>query len=252
MRRLERGGPCAPRGTLAGVGRVLLNLDLGELPDEPEALYACADLAHLACGGHAGDEASMAEALARCRRHGTRAGAHPSYPDREGFGRRALALAPAALAASVEDQCARLGALARLAGLRLWSVKPHGALYHAADADPALAEAVVEGTRRALGADLTLVGPGGGALAAAAAARAMPFAREGFADRAMRREGGRWRLVPRGEPGALLVDPAAAAAQARAFAEGGEFETLCVHGDTPGALAVARAVRAALDALPAR
>jgi UPF0271 protein len=232
------------------VGRVLLNLDLGELPGEPEGLYACADLAHLACGGHAGDEASMAEGLERCRRHGTRAGAHPSYPDREGFGRRALDLAPAALSASVEEQCARLAVLARRAGLVLYSVKPHGALYHAADADRDLAEAVLEGARRALGPDPVLVGPGGGALAAAAAGRGVRFAREGFADRAMRREGGRWRLVPRSEPGALLTDPAAVAAQARAFAESGEFETLCLHGDTPGALALARAVRAALDALP--
>ncbi len=234
------------------MGRVLLNLDLGELPDEPEALYACADLAHLACGGHAGDEASMAESLARCRRHGTRAGAHPSYPDREGFGRRTLELRPAALAATVEEQCARLAALARRAEIRLTSVKPHGALYHAADADPALAEAVLEGALHALGAEATLVGPAGGALAAAAAARGVAFAREGFADRAMRREGGRWRLVPRSEPGALLVDPAAVAAQARAFAESGEFETLCLHGDTPGALALARAVRATLDALAPR
>ena len=234
------------------MGRVLLNLDLGELPDEPEALYALADLAHLACGGHAGDEASMAEALARCRRHGTRAGAHPSYPDREGFGRRTLALAPPALAASVTEQCARLARLARAAEVRLWSVKPHGALYHAADGDPGLAEAVLDGALRALGPGFELVGPAGGALAAAAARRGVAFAREGFADRAMRRDGGRWCLVPRGEPGALLADPAAAAAQARAFAESGEFDTLCVHGDTPGALAVARAVRAALDALEVR
>lgn len=216
-----------------------LNVDLGELPDEPEALWALADLANVACGGHAGDEASMRRALQRCRRHGTAAGAHPSYPDRAGFGRAPVAMAPEALRAAVRAQCAALRAVAGPLGVRLGHVKPHGALYHAAAADPALAAAVVDGAVDALG-EVRVVGPPTGALADAARARGLPYAREAFADRGY---GPDDRLLPRGAPGALL-GPAAAAAQARARA--GACDTLCVHGDTPDAVAVLAAVRAAL------
>ena len=125
-------------------------------------------------------------------------------------------------------------------------MKPHGALYHVAHEDEATAEALVLGAREALGARVTVVGPPGGALARATARAAMAFAREGFADRATREDG---TLVPRGEPGALVLDPGAAAARARAIVATGEVDTICVHGDTPGAVAVARAVRAVLDAI---
>jgi UPF0271 protein len=223
---------------------MLLNIDLGELPDEPEGLYASAHIANVACGGHAGDEASMRRAGELCRRHGTRLGAHPSFPDREGFGRRRMAMPPAELRATVTEQCARLAAVA---GEAPRYVKAHGALYHAAHADAAVAETLVEGVRAALGDRVAFLGPPGGELQRIIALARFDYLREGFADRATRADGS---LVPRDQPGALVADPAAAAAQASALATSGRVDTVCVHGDTHGAEAIARAVRAVLDARP--
>lgn len=216
--------------------RTRLDIDVGELPNEPEALYATADIVNVACGGHAGDDESMRLAAERAGRHGAEIAAHPSYPDRAGFGRVAMELPLATLAASVRAQCA---ALRRITEVR-W-MKPHGALYHRADADPDVAEVVVTATVAALG-PVGILGPPGGALAEVAARRGLPFLREGFADRGILPDG---RLVPRGQPGAVITDPLLAAAQARQLAE--RFDVLCVHGDQPSAEAVARAVRAALD-----
>ena len=224
--------------------RVRLNVDLGELPDEPEALYAAAHVANVACGGHAGDDASMRRAVDLCVRHGVLVGAHPSYPDREGFGRRRLAMNPAALRASVADQCGRLAAIARASDRPVAFMKPHGALYHAAREDTATADALVQGALDGLGPEVTLIGPPTGALFEAAVRAGLRFAREGFADRATREDG---TLVAREEPGALVVDPVAAATRAASLVARGEIETICVHGDTPGAVAVARAVRQVLD-----
>jgi 5-oxoprolinase (ATP-hydrolysing) subunit A len=226
----------------------LLNLDAGELLDETEDLWSLFDLLNIACGGHAGDAASMARVVAFCAAHaGTRPGAHPSYPDRDGFGRRALHTPAAALAASIAGQCAALDAIARAAGLTVEHIKPHGALYHDVAAAAPLAAALLDGAARALGRPFTVVGPPRGALLEVAAARGLPYLREGFADRARRPDGS---LVPRGEPGALITDPAAAAAQALALAASGDIDTLCVHADTPGSLSIARAVRAALPRPP--
>jgi UPF0271 protein len=241
-----------------------LNVDLGELPGEPEELYAAAHVANVACGGHAGDERSMREAVERCRRHGTALGVHPSYPDREGFGRRELSLGPRAIGEAVAAQCGALAAVARAAGVPVGFIKAHGALYHGADRDPALADAVARGAIEGLkmvpefvvgglGGSrtppktrvmLTMIGPAGGALARAAAAAGMAYAREAFADRGVRPDG---TLVPRGEPGALLTDPAQVGARARELCARGDVETVCVHGDSPGAVALAQAARAALD-----
>lgn len=230
--------------------RVFLNIDLGELSDEPPELYAIADVANIACGGHAGDDNSMRRALALCDEHGALPGAHPSYPDRSGFGRRRMDLHPDDLAEIVGEQCARLATHADEAGLRLEFVKPHGALYHDVARDPEVAGAVVAGVERALGPGPTLIGPPTGAFAGAAAARGLAYAREGFADRARREVApGRWELVPRDEPGALVTDPAFAQTQALELAASGAVDTICVHGDTPGAVAVARAVRHALESL---
>ncbi|TSC34030.1 LamB/YcsF family protein [Corallococcus sp. Z5C101001] len=226
--------------------RCLLNIDLGELPGEDEQLYALAHLANIACGGHAGDAASMRRALELCERHGTRAGAHPSYEDRENFGRKALSVAPEVLRAQVAGQCARLAALARERGVPVRHAKPHGALYHAANQAPALARAVVDGVVDALGQDVTFVGPGTGALRDAARAAGLGYAREGFADRGTLPDG---TLIPRGQPGAVLTDVALARENTARLATGGAVDTLCVHGDTPGAVALAREVRAMLDAL---
>jgi 5-oxoprolinase (ATP-hydrolysing) subunit A len=222
---------------------VFLNIDAGELEDEPEAIFALAQVVNIACGGHAGDEASMAKALERCARLGAAPGAHPSFEDREHFGRRRLEVAPAVLRAQVAGQCARLRALA--APQHVAWVKPHGALYHAANESAALAEAVVGGAVEALGPEVTVLGPPRGALRDAAMRAGVRFAREGFADRGMRADGS---LVPRGEPGALLEDPARARAQATRLALGGGVDTLCVHGDTPGAVAITEQARKVVDA----
>jgi UPF0271 protein len=182
----------------------------------------------------------MARITAFCAaRTRPRIGAHPSYPDREGFGRRTLAIAPPALAAEIERQCR---ALAEIAGDVRW-MKPHGALYHDAARDPSLARAVVDGAIAALGAGFAVIGPAAGALCEAAAAADLAYLREGFADRRALPDGS---LVPRSQPDALVTEPAIAAAQARALAARGDVDAICVHGDTPGALAIARAVREAL------
>lgn len=220
----------------------LLNVDGGELDDEPAELYALADVVHVACGGHAGDESSMDRVARACASAGTRVGAHPSYDDREGFGRRAREVAPLELETQVAEQCARLQAVASRAGVAVVSAKPHGALYHAAHADEATARACVAGIVQALGT-VPVVGLAGGALERAARAAGAPYQREAFADRGVRADGS---LLPRGEPGALVEDPAVAAARARALSARGDVDTLCIHGDTPGALTIARAVRDAL------
>jgi UPF0271 protein len=222
-----------------------LNVDLGEIPGEPDSLYGLAQVANIACGGHAGDEASMRRAVALCTTHGAAVGAHPSYVDRVGFGRTRMDVAPDELRRQVSAQCGRLAAIARALGATVAFVKAHGALYHAAADDPATADAVVLGAREALGPRITVIGPARGAMADATTRASLVYAREGFADRATRIDGS---LVPRGEPGAVITDPRSAAERARALLDAGNIDTLCVHGDTPGATAVARAVRATLDA----
>jgi UPF0271 protein len=207
---------------------VSLNVDLGELPDEPEELYSLATVVNIACGGHAGDEASMTRSVALARRYGARIAAHPSYPDRAGFGRKTMAIAPDALGRSIAEQCR---ALAAIAG-ELTLVKPHGALYH----DLAKKPELVEPFLAAVG-DATVVGPPRSPLA-----ERTKFVAEGFADRGYDGD----TVLARGTPGALIEDPAAAAKQALTLVARGEVQTICVHGDTPNAVAIARAVREAL------
>jgi PAS domain S-box-containing protein len=226
---------------------VFLNVDLGELPGEPDALYASAHVANIACGGHAGDEESMRMAIEMCRALGARVGAHPSYPDRPGFGRVEMAMPVDSLRASIAGQCARLAAVARIEGRPVRFLKPHGALYHAAARDRGIARAFIEGAKESLGRTITVIGPAQSALAEEAMRASLAFAREGFADRGTRADGS---LVPRGEPEALVADPDKAAERARVLVSSHAVDTLCVHGDTPGAVEIARAVRAALDAIP--
>jgi UPF0271 protein len=219
----------------------LLNLDAGEHDDEPEELWAMFDVLNIACGGHAGDAASMARVVEFCAAQACAVGAHPSYPDRESFGRRTLAIEPAALAAAVTAQCGALADIAHARGRSVDYVKPHGALYHDVNASPALARELVGAVTAALGNAVVVIGPPSGALRDATLARGLHYASEGFADRRMRPDGS---LVPRSEPDALLTDPTEAAAQARALAV--HVDTICVHADTPGALAIAAAVHRAL------
>lgn len=219
----------------------LMNLDAGEYPDEPEALWALFDVLNIACGGHAGDAASMDRVVAWCASHNCGVGAHPSYPDRAGFGRRTMQIEPAALRASIATQCEALVEAAQRHAQPVAYIKPHGALYHDAAASDALATAVLDAVLATLGRDVTVIGPPRGALRSAAESRGVRYAREGFADRRMRSDGS---LVPRTEPNALLTGPDEAAAQARALAA--QVDAICCHADTPGALDIARAVHQAL------
>jgi UPF0271 protein len=219
-----------------------LNLDAGERDDESPELWSVFDVLAIACGGHTGDHASMTRVVAFCAGHrACSAGAHPSYPDREGFGRRTIAIELAALEASVAEQCTALAAIARDHGIAVTWVKPHGALYHDAAAHEPIARAVLRGAVAALGTLVGVIGPPAGRLRDQARVLGLRYAREGFADRRLRPDG---TLVPRSEPDALILDPAAAAAQARTLAD--QVDTICVHADTPGALAIARAVREAV------
>ena len=219
-----------------------LNIDLGERPDEQAELYTLAHRINVGCGGHAGDAGSMRAACALAARSGVLVGAHPSYPDREHFGRTALVIEPAVLKASIEGQCQAFRAIAQAAGLRVVHMKPHGALYHSADRDSAVAELVMEAATGALD-EIAVVGPPDGELSRAAARRGLRFLAEGFADRGY--DAG--RLLARGTPGSLIEDPAIAASQAHHLADTGRFQTICVHSDTPNAVAIARAVRAVLE-----
>ena len=239
--------------------RVDLNADLGETVDgvptaDDEAMFAVISSANVACGSHAGDAASMRDAVERAARFGVAVGAHPSYDDRAHFGRVRRDPAPANLRARVAAQLAALAA----AGADLRYVKPHGALYHAVIDDPRQAHAVtaaVADLSERLGRALPVLGMPG-AIAEAAASAGLPFVQEAFLDRGYTARG---FLVPRGEPGALVDDPAVVAARALRLVRAGEVEavdgtriavdaaSLCLHGDTPSAVAMARAVRAELD-----
>lgn len=211
--------------------------------------------ANVACGAHAGDPLTMSRTVTLARQHGVAVGAHPGYPDRDGFGRRDLAMSAEELEASLLAQVGALWAIARAAGVELGHVKPHGALYNRAATDPGLAECVARAIAR-FPAELTLVGLAGSALIDAGLEAGLPVAAEAFADRAYEPDGS---LRPRSLPGAVHTDPAVAAAQAVSIARDGRViahdgstvevraDTICLHGDTPDAAAIAKAVREALD-----
>jgi 5-oxoprolinase (ATP-hydrolysing) subunit A len=237
-----------------------LNSDLGEgygrwaLGDDA-ALLEVVTSANVACGFHAGDPATIDRTVRTAVEHGVRVGAQVSYPDLAGFGRREMDVAPDDLTADVLYQLGALEAFARAAGSRVRYVKPHGALYNRIARDPVQAAAVVEAIRRYDPSLPLLTLPGSAAMEAAREAGVAAVA-EGFADRAYTAEG---RLVSRREPGAVLHDPDRVAARAVRMAtehrvesaDGGQVEvqvrSLCVHGDTPGAVDLARRVRAALE-----
>jgi UPF0271 protein len=226
-----------------------LNADVAEsfgrwtLGDDA-ALMPLLTSANVACGFHAGDPLTIRRVCALAVAHGTGIGAQVAYRDLAGFGRRFVDVEPDDLAADVAYQIGAVQALATAEGGRVGHVKPHGALYHAAHEHPVQAAAVVAAVA-AVDASLALVVFPGGRLEAAARQAGLRVVVEGFADR---RYDGAGRLVDRRVPGAVLDDPAAAAAQAVALAGSGTVDTLCVHGDTPGAVAIAAAVRAAVEA----
>lgn len=227
---------------------MILSADLGEGSPGEDELWPLLDAANVACGGHAGDDASMQHAAERAREHGVTLGAHPSYPDREHFGRRSLSISPDALRASLAEQ---LHALQRYAPLHF--VKPHGALYNDAHANRALAD-VILAAMHDVDPQLAIVAPDASQMAAAARAIGAPVIREAFADRRYESTGA---LTPRSIAGSTLaIEEAAAQAALLAhentvIARDGTrieipFDTLCIHADMPHALERLLAIRAAL------
>jgi UPF0271 protein len=239
--------------------RLDLNADLGEhdgaATDATYALLRLLTSASIACGGHAGDDVSMRSTAAAAAQLGVQVGAHPSFPDRKGFGRRVLPMTLSEVTEAVARQVHTLCASAVAEGTHARHVKPHGALYNLACRDRVVADAIVAGIVRVDPA-LALYAPYGSRLAAAGAASALRVVAEGFLDRAYEDDG---MLTPREVSGAVLHDPAAASARAIDWVRTGQvrtrtggvlslpLQTLCVHGDTSDAVAIAARVRQALD-----
>ena len=220
--------------------RIDLNCDMGELPEVPESeIMPRITSANVACGSHAGDERTMEATLRLAMKHGVSCGAHPGYPDRENFGRKALALTVEEIAESVYEQVTALDRIAQRVGCEIRHVKPHGALYNVAACDPEVAIAVAEGVAR-WRFDVILVGLAGSPMLRAWREVGFSTAAEGFADRAYEPDG---TLRPRSHGGALITDPEAAADQAVSLARGGQVETICVHSDTAGAVLILSAIR---------
>jgi UPF0271 protein len=241
--------------------RIDLNADVGEglgpwpMGDDA-ALIPLVTSVNVACGFHAGDPATMARTVRLAVAAGAAIGAHPGYPDLAGFGRRDLAMTAPDLEAAIVYQVGALAAFARDAGATLVHVKPHGALYNRAAVDAGVAATVARAVRRC-SAELVLVGLSGSRLLEAGLEAGLRVAAEAFPDRAYEADG---TLRSRALDGAVLSDSRAIAERAVRMARDGQIEavdgsvvalrpdTLCLHGDTPGAVDHARAVRAALEA----
>ena len=217
-----------------------LNCDLGEaLPGINDSeLMPFLSSCNVACGGHAGDPRSMQQAVRQARHHEVAVGAHPSYPDRQGFGRRTLELEAGALRRSIVDQCRALQRIARQEGVRVRHVKPHGALYNDLVHDEALAGVFLDAVRE-LKVEVAIYGLAWSPFGERVAGRGLRFVHEAFADRAYDQKG---RLVPRSQATALLTDPQEVLRQTEKllFRTGSRPDSLCVHSDTPGAVDLLR------------
>ena len=219
-----------------------LNADLGEGDAWDDELLEIVSSCNIACGGHAGDELSMRKTVAAAKANSVAIGAHPGYPDREGFGRRSEFLTGDALLRSLVSQIRNLVAIATEHDEELSHVKPHGALYNDAVNDRVLADIITAAIAEAA-PGTALVGLPDSELENAATAADLVFVGEGFVDRAYKPDG---QLVSRSEPGAVHESLELVLPQAVALV--GKADTLCIHGDTPGAAEVARAVRSELEA----
>ncbi|MEO6941396.1 MAG: 5-oxoprolinase subunit PxpA [Terrimesophilobacter sp.] len=231
-----------------------LNSDLGEEVGDDGAMFEIVTSANIACGFHAGSDATMAAAASMARANQVNLGAHPSYRDREGFGRRDQVINVDTLRLDIFEQVVALSTAAELADARVRYLKPHGALYNRIAIDPVQADAVALVARDTT---LPILGLAGTSIHKAAERYGVQFFREAFVDRAYQSDG---TLVPRTAAGAVLTDPIAMAARAVRMVTGGEVEavdgtmlrieldSLCVHGDTPGAVAMAQEVRKQLEA----
>jgi len=240
--------------------KINLNADLGEsfgawTMGDDEALLGVVGAANIACGFHAGDPLVMRRTVRTALAAGVDLGAHPAYPDLVGFGRRAMAMAPAELEAALIYQLGALAGIAAAEGGRLVHVKPHGALNNQACEDAALADVVARAVH-AFDRELVLLAPACSELLAAGKRAGLRVAAEIFADRAYTDAG---TLVPRSQPGAVLHDGEAVAAHVLRMLDAGgivaqsgrvlrtAMHSVCVHGDTPGAVAHARVLRARLE-----
>lgn len=238
-----------------------LNSDLGEgygpwTMGDDAAMLDIVSSANIACGFHAGDPAGLLSVLRQAAARGVAVGAHVSYPDRVGFGRRTMDVAPDDLTADVIYQIGALQGLARAAGTRVSYVKPHGALYNTIAGDARKADAVIAGVMAA-DPSLVLMGLAGAPVLDRARAAGLTVVAEAFADRAYTAGGA---LVSRRQKGAVLHDPDLIAARMLRLATEGvleaedgstlrlEADSICVHGDSPGAVAIAAKVRDALVA----
>ena len=243
-----------------------LNADVGEgfgawpMGDDAGLLPFVTSV-NIACGFHGGDPLTMDRTVMAALERGIRVGAHPSFPDLRGFGRREMQASADEVETDVLYQSGALRAFVESRGGRLWHVKPHGALYNQAARDPNLARAIARGVRR-LGGGVTLVGLSTSqAFQNAASSEGVTFAGEAFVDRAYEADG---TLARRGTPGAVLETAASAADQAVSIATRGRVtardgsslnltaETLCLHGDNRNATEIARGVRSALEAAGVR
>ena len=237
-----------------------LNCDLGEAatPEQRDAearLMSYVTSVNIACGAHAGDATLMRSTLQLARQYDLAIGAHPGLPDRESCGRRELPLTQALVLDLILSQVSELMDIGQAEGIRLSHVKPHGALYNMAARDPDLADAVAAGIAQ-IDQRLILIGLAGSELLAAGAAHGLVVAAEGFADRAYQADG---RLVPRTEAHAIIPDESTVVARAHSLVHEGtiaavdgsllhlHIDTLCLHGDTPGAVRLAHALRMMLD-----
>lgn len=242
-----------------------LNVDCGESfgawrMGNDETVLPLVSSANIACGFHAGDPQVMARTCELARRHGISVGAHPGLPDLQGFGRRPMVISDSDIETLVTYQIGALQAIAARAKTRVAHVKVHGALYNIAEGDSVLASAIARAIK-AVDATLIWIVGAGSALIAAGEEAGLRIAVEGFPDRAYTDDG---RLMSRHLPGAVIRDPDLAAEQAVRMAVGGEirtenghilkrqFQTLCIHGDEPTAVAVAGAVRMALSSARVR
>ncbi|TFB81415.1 LamB/YcsF family protein [Terrimesophilobacter mesophilus] len=231
-----------------------LNSDLSEEVGDDAAMFGIVTSANIACGFHAGGPESMLESAQLAAENRVSVGAHPSYRDREGFGRRDQDVEPDELRADILEQLDALTNAADIADVRIRYLKPHGALYNRIVVDARQADAVARAARDAM---LPILGLGGTELHLAADRLGVQFFREAFVDRAYRPDGS---LVPRSESGSVITDPDEAATRAVRMVEDGtvvaidgtlvrvRLDSLCVHGDTPGAVAMAERVRRGLVA----
>ena len=221
-----------------------LNCDMGELEDSAHeaALMEHITSANIACGAHAGDEATMERTARLALARGVRIGAHPGYNDRANFGRIEIPMAPIDITHSVRTQILRLEAVVRRLGGAIVHVKPHGAMYNVAVRDAEVARAIGEAVAQWNPA-IPIFGLAGSPMLDVWRSMGLTAMGEGFADRRYEPDG---TLRNRRFPDALITDPPEAAAQAVRLARGGTAQTICVHGDTPGAVAILKACREAL------